>query len=188
MYIFNQNNPDLIIVDNFYKNPYEIINLANSKEFKENDRYYKGLRSEKILLPYIKEEFERLIGKKIVDWLSQPMNGVFQKTTINDPIVYHSDNQMYAGVVYLTPNLDDCGTSFWKDKKYGRRLPANDHTINSEIYSQYNLLHEDNWELVDRVGSVFNRLVLWNGKLIHSATKYSDQQRLIHLYFFNVEK
>ena len=43
-----------------------------------------------------------------------------------------------------------------------------------EIYSEYNLLHPDNWELIDRVGAIYKRLVVWDGKLIHSASSYSD--------------
>ena len=30
-------------------------------------------------------------------------NGIFQFCTADQPIVYHVDNQTYAGMVYLTP-------------------------------------------------------------------------------------
>ena len=42
------------------------------------------------------------------------------------------------------------------------------------------------------MGSVYNRLVLWDAQLIHSATSYEGftpaQPRLVQLYFFNVRK
>src|ERR1051326_3691974 len=133
---FNQHTPHILVVDNFYKNPDQIRQEALAQKFEEDERFYKGKRSPyKHLLPYIKEEFERLLNAKITDWLNQPMNGIFQITNSNDPLVWHSDTQDYAGAVYLTPNVDDAdsyrqGTSFWRDKKYGcRRPPQGDITI-----------------------------------------------------------
>ena len=40
----------------------------------------------------------------------------------------------------------------------------------------------------DKIGSVYNRLVIWDGKMIHSATMYGEFPRLVHLFFFNVKK
>jgi len=193
--IFNTRTPSILVVDNFYKNPDWIIEETKKFNFKEDNKYYKGKRTSSCLFPYVKEEFERLLNVKIIDWLNQPMNGVFQRTEGKDPLVWHSDSQDYAAAVYLTKDgPTSAGTSFWKDKKYGCRRPPshpleNRQEINeSVIYTQYNLLHEDNWELVDRVGSVYNRLVLWDGKMIHSATMYGEFSRLVQLFFFNVKK
>lgn len=185
---FNRKRPNIVVVDDFYKDPDSIVERAMSSSFKEDPRYFKGLRSERCLLPYVKEEFERLLGVRIIDWLQQPANGVFQITKGTDPIVYHSDGQSYAAAIYLTKDAVDYGTSFWMDKKYGCRRPPDDVQQCNEIYSQYNLLHPDNWHLVDKVGGVFNRLVLWDAKMIHSASMYGDKDRLVQLFFFNVEK
>ena len=35
-YVFNQNSPHVIVVDNFYKDPDAIVKLAYEQEFKEN--------------------------------------------------------------------------------------------------------------------------------------------------------
>ena len=122
------------------------------------------------------------------------MNGVFQITNGEHPIVWHSDSQSYAAAVYLTKEAGvGYGTSFWRDKNYGCRRPPNHPLENkigikdSDVYTQYNLLHPDNWELVDRVGSVFNRLVMWDAKLIHSATQYGNFERLVQLFFFSIK-
>lgn len=193
--VFNQRTPHLLVVDGFYRDPDEIVRTAKSMEFKEDTRYFKGVRSGNCLLPFVKEEFERLLRVQITDWLGQPMNGVFQMTRENHPIVWHSDSQSYAAAVYLTKDAGvGYGTSFWRDRTHGCRRPPN-HPLegktgvtDAEVYTPYNLLHADNWELVDRVGSVYNRLVIWDAKMIHSATQYGDFERLVQLFFFTVKR
>lgn len=190
---FNRRTPHIIVVDDFYKDPDNIRAVALQQEFKEDNTAYKGGRSAPFLFPWVKEEFERLIGVQIYDWMSQPMNGVFQMTAKEHPLVYHSDTQNFAAAIYLTPDAEQAGTSFWKDKKYGCRRPPS-HPLEkkdapvAEIYSKYNLLHEDNWELIDRVGAVYNRLVIWDAQLIHSATSYQFGERLVQLFFFNISQ
>lgn len=193
-FVFNQRSPHLLVVDGFYKNPDEVVQAAKSMEFKEDTRYFKGVRSNNYLLPYVKEEFERLLRVQITDWLSQPMNGVFQMTNDDHPIVWHSDSQSYAAAIYLTKYAGvGYGTSFWRDKTHLCRRPPN-HPLeaktvltDADVYTQYNLTHPDNWELVDRVGSVYNRLVIWDAKMIHSATQYGKFERLVQLFFFSVK-
>jgi hypothetical protein len=205
---FNRRMPHLLVADNFYKDPDEIRSFALEQKFGPNLKFYKGKRtSERFLWPFMKEEFERLLGRPIVDWLNQPANGCFQITGYNDPLVWHSDVQSYAAAVYLTPDAPiDAGTSFWRDKKHGSRRPPNHpleydrfaddaarSTAQGEIYNDYNIVNPDNWELVDRVGSVYNRLVIWDAQLIHSASSYAglesevaDKARLVQLFFFTV--
>ena len=66
-YVFNQNAPHVIVVDNFYKDPDSIVKLAYEQELKENNNFYKGKRSTNCLLPYVREEFERLLNVKVTD-------------------------------------------------------------------------------------------------------------------------
>ena len=193
--IFRRKSPQILVVDDFYSDPHAVRVLALDQEYEPDDRYFKGKRSKKMLFPYVKEEFERLLGVKITDWTTQPANGCFQKTTSEDPLVWHSDTQSYAGAIYLNAaheyrDEEAHGTSFWKGNEYDIRRPSGNAHINDETYSEFNLTHSDNWTLVDRVGSVFNRLVLWDGQLIHSATSYEgfteEDPRLVHLFFFSV--
>lgn len=188
MITFNKRRPNILVVDDFYKDPEAIIEQAESLDFVENPLVYKGTRTKGVLMPYVKEEFERLLGVKILDWLNQPANGAFQKTLGTDPLVYHSDSQDYAAAVYLTKDATDWGTSFWQDTKYGYRRPPETVELCNEVYSQYNILHPDNWKLIDKVGGVYNRLVIWDAKMIHSASMYGEKERLVQLYFFNIEK
>jgi|APGre2960657404_1045060.scaffolds.fasta_scaffold21673_2 hypothetical protein len=206
--IFNKTSPHLTVVDNFFKNPDTIRKMALEQDYHEDIRWYKGKRTkERFLWPFLKEEFERLLNSNIDGWLSQIANGCFQITGFQDPLVYHSDAQNYAAAIYLTPEAPiSAGTSFWKSKLHGcRRPPAHPlefekfgsaelcEKADSEIYNQYNFLHSDNWELVDKVGAVYNRLAIWDAKLIHSASTYegldgseTDKARMVQLFFFNI--
>lgn len=205
---FNRRTPHMVLVDNFYKNPDDVREFALEQEYVENLAHYKGKRTvERYLWPFLKEEFERIIGRPIIDWLNQPCNGCFQITGFNDPLVWHSDVQSYAAAIYLTPDAPvSAGTSFWRDKQHGSRRPPN-HPLEfdrfeddsarakaaGEIYSDYNILHPDNWELVDKVGAVYNRLAIWDAQMIHSASSYegmesgvAEKARLVQLFFFTV--
>lgn len=208
--LYNMKKPHVVIVDNFYQEPELIRQIAMEQIYHPNIKAYKGKRSAtRLLLPGLKEQFEKLIGVPIINWTNYGTNGVFQITNYNDPLVWHSDTQNYAAAIYLTPNSPvTAGTSFWRDRKYGcRRSPFHEQEKNrfendvqrelatQEIYSSYNLVHPDNWELVDRVGSVFNRLVIWDAQIIHSASSYEafsgqdeiSDSRLIQLFFFDID-
>lgn len=207
--IFTRRNPHLLIIDKFYNDPIWVRELALIQDFNEDLKHYKGKRTkERFLFPNLKEEFERLLRVGITDWLNQPANGVFQITGYNDPLVYHSDSQQYAAAIYLTPDAPlGSGTSFWRDKTHGLRRPsthpleayrfttdAERAKVEKDVYNQHNFVHSDNWELCDRVGAVFNRLVIWDAKMIHSASSYQglesdspDKARLVQLFFFNVK-
>jgi hypothetical protein len=206
--LFNRRMPHLTIVDNFYKNPDEIRAFALEQHYESDLRFYKGKRTkDRFLWSFLKEEFERILGRPIIDWLNQPANGVFQITGYNDPLVYHSDAQSYAAAIYLTPHAPpSAGTSFWRDKKYGARRPpahaleydryADDAARSAaynEIYTSYNITHGDNWELVDKVGAIYNRLAIWDAQMIHSASTYEGLEsdvigkaRMVQLFFFTV--
>ena len=198
--------PHLKVVDGFYRDPDAIRAFALEQEYHEDLRHYKGLRTrERYLWSYLREDLQaHLGGSQITDWLQQPANGCFQQTKASDPLVWHSDTQDYAAAVYLTPNAPvGAGTSFWRSRTHGcRRSPehalergrfkSQDELLAARqgIYSPYNITHGDDWELVDRIGAVYNRLVIWDAKLIHSASSYegfSDFTRLVQLFFFSVK-
>lgn len=206
---FNQRAPAVIVVDDFFGNPDEVRAIALAQEYGADLRFYKGLRThERFLWPHLREEFGRLLGKPVTEWLGHPANGIFQQTNHTDPLVWHHDSQQYAGAVYLSADAPPgTGTSFWRDKTYGcRRSPS--HPLESQrlgnadavrlaeavVYDPRNIEHPDNWELVDSVAGLYNRLVIWDARLIHSATSYaqfpddsSASTRLVQLFFFDAD-
>lgn len=208
--VFQQQQiPSVIAVDDFFRDPDEVRAIALAAVYSSDARYYKGLRSDhRYLWPSLREEFARLVGRTVTEWLGHDANGVFQQTNHDDPLVWHHDSQGYAAAIYLTPDPPPgSGTSFWRDRTYGcRRSPSHPleqsrlgdaeavRKAESVVYDPYNIGHPDNWELVEAVAGLYNRLVIWDAHLIHSATSYehfSDEgaapSRLVQLFFFDVD-
>lgn len=197
---FKRDHKDLIVVDDFYENP-DLVRLfaMNSLGF-ESSNYHKGQRSkERFYLSGTKEKFEKIIGRKITNW-DHPnyANGVFQFTTAQDPIVYHVDTQTYAAMVFLTPNAPlETGTAFYKSKFTGATIfdgthdPEEFQKTFKGISKDLNFYDSTQYELMDEVANVYNRLVLFNAKRIHAATKYFGDEienaRFFQLFFFDVE-
>lgn len=192
--ISNRSVPSFIVVDNFYENPDEVRALALQQSYAPDLRYHKGQRTTtKFIAPGTKELFESLIGRKIIRWTEFEYNGIFQYCTSEDPLVYHSDVQSYAAAVYLTPNAPpQCGTTFYRSKQYPdvRKVGIND-TNYHDVYNNY-YYDKTKFETVDVVGNVYNRLALWDARLIHSASEYfgknKEDSRLFHLFFFDIEE
>ena len=177
----------MFIVDNFYENPDAIRQHALGMEFKEDIRYYKGLRTTTHFHPDgIKDAFEFIMGKKINDF-DGGINGCFQITTANDPQVYHYDLQNWAAMIYLTPNAPiESGTRLHRSKINGTR-----HSSESDIDDAFagGFLDSTKFDVTDSAANIYNRLVIMDAKCIHSAGQYFGQSRedgrLTHLFFFD---
>ena len=196
------NIPDIVIVDDFYENPHEVRAFALQQDFIEDARFYKGKRTLNHYSPiWIKKEFERLLGTQIKNFVG--LNGVFQYCTAEDPVVYHYDQQEYAAIIYLTPNAPiETGTQTFKSKITGLRRAATNEDekifnlskqeIDTQTFNGDNFLDKTNMELVDSIGNVYNRLIIFNAKLLHAATGYFgnniENGRLFQIFFFNLER
>jgi hypothetical protein len=186
--------PSVIVVDNFYENPDEVRRMALEQNFDPDLRYHKGKRTkEKFIAQNTKQIFESLIGRKITRWTEFEYNGIFQYCTAEDPLVYHSDVQSYAAAVYLTPDAPvTTGTSFFRSRQYPNVYKSHvDDSNYGEIFKG-GFYDKTKFELVDTIGNVYNRLALWDARLIHSATEYfgtkKEDSRLFHLFFFDIEE
>jgi hypothetical protein len=186
--------PEIVVVDNFYSNPDEVRAIALEQQYAPDIRYHKGQRtSKKFIAQGTKQIFESLLCKKITNWVEYEYNGIFQFCTAEDPLVYHSDVQSYAGAIYLTPDAPvETGTSFYRSKKFKevRKCHVNDSNYGEVFMGGF--YDKTNFELIDSIGNVYNRLTLWNAKLIHSASQYfgteKNNSRLFHLFFFDIEE
>lgn len=186
-----QPNKRAFVVDNFYKDPMAVREFALQQQFVENE-YYIGRRTEtQFLIPGIKEAFESIIGRRITEWESHGMNGRFQWNKAGDPLVWHSDGQRWAGMIYLTPNAPEwSGTN-----TYVHRASKKHHTSLvddlGEIYNQKTFLDPAPYDELDRFGNLFNRLVIFDGQCIHAAGGYfgwdAETARLWHMFFFDAE-
>lgn len=196
---FKREHKDLIVVDNFYEDPDLVREFTmNSLEYKHSG-YHKGKRTDdRFWLEGTKEKLETIIGRKITNW-EHPnyANGVFQYCVAQDPIVYHVDPQTYAAMVFLTPNAPvETGTAFYKSKITGATIFDGTHDPNEfaktfkGLSDDLNFYDSTQYELMDEVANVYNRLVLFNAKRIHAATKYFgdaiENARFFQLFFFDV--
>ena len=179
-----------VVVDNFYQDPDSIREFALRCDFVLHPSAHKGRRTDNVyLFPGLKESFERILGKKIKDWTRYGTNGCFQYCIGGDQLVYHCDTQTYAGIIYLTPDAPpESGTSLYRSKitKKMKTSPEDD-----SIVFKNGFLDPSMFDLVDVVGNVYNRLILFDAKFIHAASSYfgnnKENGRLFQLFFFDFE-
>ena len=179
----------IFVAENFYQNPYKVRELALEQNFQANLNYYKGKRTdEQVIFEGTKEAFESVMGQKITKWADYyPMCGRFQSCTAEDSLVYHWDNQKWAGMIYLTPDAPYVGgTSMFSHKKTRIR---HESEPGSSVSFEGGFYDRSKFELVDTVGNVFNRLVIFDAKCIHAANesfgKDLQSSRLFHMFFFD---
>ncbi len=178
------NSPKLIVVDNFYENPDYVREYALRQEFVSTISSHKGKRTtQDFQNDELKTRFEELLGKRIVKW-DYKWNGCFQYCIAEDPLVIHCDVQNYAAMVFLTPNAPpSTGTSFYRHKEMKNRS-FRQNTFTSGHYDF------TNFDLVDSIGNVYNRLVIFDAQLIHAASEYFGQNqyngRLFQIFFFDI--
>jgi hypothetical protein len=200
---FNRTDKDVIVVDNFYANPDLVRGYAmNNLEFAPSN-YHKGQRSQsRYIIDGTKEKLEEVLGKKITNWNNGGYaNGVFQFCTADQPIVYHVDSQMYAAMVYLTPDAPpQTGTAMYRSKVTGiSSFPGKESRMGDEYVDTFrgnnkemNFFDGTQFEKIDDIGNVYNRLVIFNSSQLHAATEYFgdaiDNARFFHMFFFDVEQ
>lgn len=177
--------PSIVVVDNFLDDPGSVRHTALTQMFYGSDGY-KGKRThDQFLQDTYKDAFEKLLGIKIGKWSEHGMNGTYQVCTPEDPIVYHCDSQKYAGIIFLSPDAPpEAGTTLYRSKRSKQRRYLDDPSMFEGGFYDPTL-----WDKVDVIGNVYNRLVLWKGDLVHSASCYFgtdvDSARLFQMFFFD---
>lgn len=186
----------LWIVDNFYKDPYAVREFALRQDYHIGGigKGYIGNRTHRqFLFPGLKEKFESIMGKKITNWQEHGMNGRFQWCVSGQPQVWHCDSQMWGGMLYLTPDAPYAyGTTMYANKKTRART-YRDQGWDASWHIEGGDPHLDgqDFEPVDVLGNVFNRLVIFDAACIHSSSGYfgvkKDDCRLWQMFFFDTE-
>lgn len=177
----------LIIVDDFYVNPNAVRNYALDQKFDIKGNF-PGSRTRPYLPDDVKESIQYYMqfAGKITYWFEETgYSGAFQIATASDRSWIHGDHHnIWAGVCYLTPDAPfSSGTAFYQHKSTGHYT---DQKLNYEGYdlTKYNL--------VDRIGNKYNRLILYRGDLFHSSLDYFgsnlENGRLFQTFFFDTEK
>lgn len=194
----------LIVVDNFYNNAYETRQFVLTQEFSVKGNY-PGLRTISYANEHLKSSIQKYVepfGGKITEFpipkedgtdASTIYNGSFQYTTSRDRSWVHIDGyNNWAGVVYLTPDAPlSSGTAFYKFHDGTSCVQDMRLLQNKEQTDKYS---QDltKWEQVDKVGNLFNRLILFNSNRFHMSMDYFgdtlENSRLFQVFFFSTEK
>jgi hypothetical protein len=183
--------PAFTVVDNFYQDVDSVRKIALSQTFEYHSEYHKGKRTEVVFrFEGLQESFESILNCKIKDWSQYPVNGCFQICVGGDQLVYHVDQQEYAGIIFLTPDAPpQTGTSFYRSKNT-KKMKLQE--LDSDIVFKNGYLDSTEFEVVDVVGNVYNRLVLFDSKMFHAASTYFgtnlENGRLFQLFFFDLER
>jgi tetratricopeptide (TPR) repeat protein len=187
---FNFSPPAIVIIDNFLKNPDKIREFALNQEFTTKGNY-PGLRTKSFATLEHKLTFEKIMGRKITYW-PQQYNGSFQITTGINKSWIHRDLTDYSAIIYLTPNgPPNGGTLVYRHKnlKIERDSEGTSKQIDEMNKDSSN---EDKWDIVDKIGYKYNRIVIFSGRRSHKSDQYfgstKENGRLFQLFFFNLEK
>ena len=184
----------MISIAYFYTNVDEVREFARKQHF-EGEKHFPGKRSS----PFFNDDVKKVIQENIrpfagnVTWWGDEASGAFQITTSNDRSWIHTDNTDWAGVCYLTPDAPlSSGTGLFKHKMSGLRdykWRTSDQNPESAFFHDYYDMTK--WELVDRIGNLYNRLILYRGDLFHCSLDYFGKDlhtgRLFQTFFFNTE-
>jgi hypothetical protein len=188
-----------LTIDNFYSNPLDVREFALKQEFKVRGNY-PGQRTQSFLTDATKKTLRDILypfAGEITNWGGE-YTGSFQYTTSADKSWIHADSTTdWAAVCYLTPDAPvTAGTGIFRhketgwmnfdykrehDEEYMRQAPPGHH---SQDYTK--------WEMVDRVGNVFNRLIMYRADNYHVSLDYFGKDmydgRLFQVFFFNTER
>lgn len=177
-------NLELMVVDNFYVNPDAVRDYALSLPFNVTGNF-PGSRTK----PYLPDDLKNAIQYwmnpvgKITNWFeSDGYTGAFQLATAQDRTWIHADHfNNWAGVCYLTPNAPYTGgTGLYRHRQSGQ-FKRTDQDWEGYDYTK--------WDLFDRIGNKYNRLILYRGDLFHASLDYFGNDlntgRLFQTFFFN---
>jgi len=194
----------LIVVDNFYNNAMDTRNYILSQNFSITGNF-PGQRTISYANEHLKEIIQKYVepfGGKITEFpcpkadnsdAGTIYNGSFQYTTSRDRSWIHTDKwNNWAGIIFMTPNAPITGgTAFYRFND-GSTCQQDGDKLNNQ--NEVDRFSQDltKWELIDSVGNIFNRLVLFNAKRYHMSMDYfgdsKENGRLFQTFFFSTVK
>jgi len=186
-----------LVIDDFYAEPEKVREFALNQEFKVRGNY-PGQRTVSFLNDSLRKKLQDILypyAGNITDWGGE-YTGSFQYTVAADRSWIHSDSTTdWAALVYLTPDAPlTAGTGIFKHKSTG--LMNWDYRNKTQEYLKTAPPGDDfqdmtKWDMVDRFGNIFNRLVMYRADNYHMSLDYfgnnKENGRLFQVFFFNTE-
>ncbi len=177
---------NLVIAENFYNNPDETREFVLTQPFDVKGNY-PGARTKPLINDTIKQAISALVtvAGPVTNWHEDSgFSGAFQMCTANDRTWIHADSfNTWAGVCYMTPDAPvSGGTSLYRHKATGNR---------EKIDVDYESYDYTKWEEVDRIGNIYNRIILYRGNMFHASVDYFgstfEDGRLFQTFFFDTK-
>lgn len=188
------------VIDNFYSDVDEVRKFALEQDFSVRGNY-PGPRTKPFLNDSVKSVIESVVSPfygKVIYWSDEQYTGAYQYTTSRDRSWIHADQTTkWAAVCYLTPDAPlSGGTGLFKHKPTGLTMAPKleDGSYDDELLKKVYKDAQDmtKWELVDRIGNVYNRLIMYRGDHFHMSLDYFGQDlhdgRLFQTFFFDTER
>jgi len=199
---------EVFVVDDFYRNPDKVREVASRAEFIDFDEAnFPGLESR---YAYFTEEhahrFSEIVGAKINYDPSRWVFGKFRSASSRHRgrTFVHIDRVDWTAVVNLGQEPpEDAGLGIFRHKGLGldrvpgsdelARLGYSDLTEFDGVVVRPNTWSETHWELLSTIADRYNRCVVFRGgKLFHAIREtYGDRignSRLTQNFFFNLER
>lgn len=186
-------NKELIVVDDFYSDPFTLREKAMNAEFRANIGSSYFMRSK----PFIQLElvrnletlFNRTLNLEDGNWDEKSVyNGSFYMLDPDKspPKHIHHDQHEWVGVLSLdtTPPINRSvpdATLFWMHLRTGRSS-AKDITKIDELSEEGNNFNR--WMITDQVIHKFNRAIFYPGARFHSAS-IGSVSRINQLFSFS---
>ena len=201
-----KNFPSLC-VDNFYSNPEEVRKFALAQEYQPHPQgKWPGTRTKDLSL--IDNSFASDFCNKIFSLyyniynteIKWRVSSFFQKieaydldpTSIKNKGWIHFDDAIFAGIIYLNKEYNhDSGTVLYdiKDKNlYDKNQQAKKDFFqrqDTEGYEDLLLKHNSNFVETVRYNNKFNRLIMFDSEVAHTAHNFfnNSEPRLTQVFF-----
>lgn len=178
-----------IIIDNFVLEPDKLRETALMLQYRESD-FYKGFRATApLFIPEIDEKLQKILGSKL-EYKGASFHTHY--TMAGVPEVVHADPSdtlgEFGGVLYLNPKAPfESGTALYRHKE--TLIRHGDPCNFEKSPAPWRYLDETRYDVIDFVGNIYNRLILFDGNLLHSMAKPFGYDRytarLTMLFFVN---
>jgi hypothetical protein len=173
------------IYDNFYNNVDEI------RHFALDNIANKGIMSNfvKNMAGY-KELFEQIMGVKLSLFNKYEYNGEVTHSVAGDSIIINTGESQYSAVLFLTPNAPvNTGITLYRSKHTGKMTIS--ESEKDKVFKNGNQ-DTTEFEPVDIIGNVYNRLVIFNNKFIHAISHNFGNTltncRLVQTFAFDLDE
>lgn len=175
---------NIYIIDNFYENP-DDIRTHGLLTFS-----HKELPNLVKQVPFYKSKIEQIMHTYLGAFDKYESNGEFKLSLAGDSIIFNTMPNKYGGILFLTPNAPvNTGITLYRSKHTKSMTITNDE---NKIVFKNGHLDSTEFEPVDIIGNIYNRLVIFNTQMIHAVTynfgNNINNGRLVQIFAFDLKE